>query len=209
MVRLVIMAAGRAVRMGRDKLALPWQGSTVLGKVIDTSLKAMKSLEHLSGIKQPVELIVVARQPISTYLPAIVNERFAASGGVWLLLDHPQPLADNIKAALGNITDQIEGIGFLPGDQIGVESEQLAGLIRSFLQEKPDFLVPFAGNTAGSPVLFHAKYLPELQELKGEEGGKIILARYPSNRSIYQVSLGFVADVDTPEDYERYKGTLL
>jgi len=44
MVRLVVMAAGQAIRMGTDKLALPWRGSTVLASVLNTVLEAKASL---------------------------------------------------------------------------------------------------------------------------------------------------------------------
>ena len=200
------MAAGRATRMGRDKLALPWRGSTVFAEVLQTVLQAVELVGYSwQQLRPQVELVVVARQPLAVYAPGPLQQRFHELGGIWWQGNEPQPLAKTIQIGLQNLKAETIGIGFLPADQVGIEHTPLADLINYFLRIGPDFLVPFAGDVSGSPVIFHRKYVQELLDLTGEQGGKTILARYRDRWRTYPVHTGFFADLDTPEDYSRLR----
>ncbi len=192
------MAAGLASRMGQDKLALPWGDSTILGHVIDTALRAGQLLEpEYPG----TELVVVARRPVEAYLNGQRLGEFIQSGATWLDLPAYQPLAEIIKTGLCCIGDETLGIGFVPGDQVGIEPAMLKDLLVAFLANRPDFLLPAAEGIKGSPVIFHRRYLPQLLELKGEQGGKHVLERFRERWSMFPVNPGFFTDIDTPEDY--------
>jgi len=54
MVRLVVMAAGEATRMGRDKLALAWRDATVLASVLDAVLEAKGRLMDRSAAVEEI-----------------------------------------------------------------------------------------------------------------------------------------------------------
>ena len=98
MVRFVVMAAGRATRMGQDKLVMPWKDTTVLGHVLQTVLEAIALQEHrplvVSARTVVAEIYVVARHPMEAYLPEEGIRTFKASGGVWILVPSPKPLSD-------------------------------------------------------------------------------------------------------------------
>lgn len=211
------MAAGQATRMGRDKLLLPWQGTTVLGYVLQTALEAAGFLPRHNGKGLRMELYVVAREPFQTYLTADQSRMFHRQNGFWLQVPKPQPLSETVRCGLNSLDDEIRCIGFLPGDQVGVTVSGLAECFRqvgkslvdssdifdsSKLLTKPDILIPLAGGKTVSPVFFHRKYAPELSELRGEQGGKTVLSRYPEKWLTFQVEEGFARDLDTPEQYE-------
>lgn len=220
MVGLVIMAAGQATRMGEDKLALPWTGSTtILEHTLQTVLRAADTLKQqgswlYQNLLNPafgseaagLEVVVVARHPIAKYCTEQTIESFSVLGGDWMVRDGCYSLADNIRAGLSGIKSAVSGVGFLPADQIGVDERQLGDLIRRFEQAQPDFLVPWADETSGSPVFFHRHYISELESLQGEQGGKVILQRYPQSWSRHAVTVQFLQDVDTREEYECLKG---
>ncbi|MDI6879945.1 MAG: NTP transferase domain-containing protein [Desulfitobacteriaceae bacterium] len=228
MVRLVVMAAGQARRMGRDKLALPWKDSTVLASVLEAVLKASERLQEAKAGQSSLELRVVARKSLAAYLPDALQERFQRAQGTWCEDEVPRPLADTIRIGLQELADEIQGIAFLPGDQVGLRSDTLLRLVETFLHEKPDFLVPLADPLAppklesldesalpdepsmpgmtGSPVIFHRRYVPELLGLEGEQGGKTVLQRYKAKWATYPVETDFFADVDTPEQYSLLSG---
>lgn len=206
MVRLVVMAAGEARRMGRDKLALPWQGLSVLGFVLR---EAMQSIQYLptelsEKADTQVELVVVARRPPESYLSSAVHEDFYKLNGIWLQALGIQPLAKTIRMGLEDVGASCQGMGFLPGDQVGVRARSLASLMGTFVEQEPDFLVPRAQDVWGSPVFFHRRYIDELRSLDGEEGGKNVLKRYPELWASYQVDKDFFVDLDTPDDYAMH-----
>ena len=197
MVRFVVMAAGQATRMGQDKLVLPWGKPTVLGFVLQTVLEAVE----LQG-ESCTEIYVVARHPIEAYASAETIVKFRAYSGTWLQVPSPKPLAETIRLGLQDLNSEVEEIGFLPGDQVGVTVFGLAGCLQQVLRIRPDFLVPISGNRTGSPVFFHRRYVPELLALRGEQGGREVLNRYLDRWSKYEVEESLFQDIDTPEDYQ-------
>ena len=201
MIRLVLMAAGQATRMGRDKLALPWRGGTVLNYVLREVLRGT----HLTGdmgLGQSNQIVVISRRPMPEYLSAEVCQAFAEAKGVWRLAPGPQPVSATIRQGLAELTDLVTGIGFLPGDQVGVKSEELTALLRAFA-DVPDILAPVNNSGKGAPVFFHRRYVSDLLSLQGEEGGRKVMEKYLERIRTVPVCPGFFADVDTPEDYAR------
>lgn len=209
MVRFVVMAAGSATRMGRDKLVLPWLNTTVLGYVLRTVLDVITLWEQSSAAAAApsavTELYVVARHPIDYYLAENLIWGYNSHHGVWIQVPGPQPLAETIHAGLQNLSDETQYIGFLPGDQVGISATELAGCLQQLLKTLPDFLVPMAEDKAVSPVFFHRQYVSELLKLKGEQGGREVLYRYPERWQKYAVRDSFNQDVDTPEQYNALR----
>ncbi len=201
MVRFVVMAAGLASRMGRDKLALPWKKTTVLGHVLETILEVIKLQKSLSPLCK-LEIQVVSRQPIETYISNEGIREFEEYGGTWKYAPSPRPLAETIKIGLQDLNSEIDTLAFLPGDQVGVTVQELSACLGEVINFSPDFLVPIAGDTAGSPVFFHRRYVPDLLALQGEQGGRNILNRYTERWMKFPVSETFFDDVDTPQQYE-------
>jgi molybdenum cofactor cytidylyltransferase len=190
------MAAGQATRMGQDKLVMPWKDSTVLGHVLQTVLEAIILQDAC------IEICVVARHTIEAYVSEEVRDEFKACGGIWLQVPSPKPLAETIRLGLKDLNSEVQVIGFLPGDQVGVTVQGLASCLHQVLQILPDFLVPIAEDNTGSPVFFHRRYVPELLALRGEQGGREVLNRYPERWRKYRVEESLFQDVDTPEQYD-------
>lgn len=212
MVRFVVMAAGLATRMGQDKLVMPWKGTTVLGYVLQTVLEAITLQEQrslaVSSFSVVTEIYVVARHPIEAYLTEDHKRIFNLYGGVWIQVPSPKPLAETIHYGLQDLNSEVQCIGFLPGDQVGITAQRLADCLSQVLQISPDFLVPITQDKAGSPVFFHKRYVPELLALQGEQGGRKILYRYPERWWKYPVEEDFFQDVDTPEQYYALMGQI-
>lgn len=196
MVRFVVMASGQAKRMGQDKLALPWGDTTVLGHVLEAILK---STQEGAGIS--VEVRVVARKPRSHYW----DKDSGNIKWVWINEPEPRPLSATIRLGLADLPHETQGICFVPGDQVGLEPRKLAELTACFIENQPDFLIPVEeSGIKGSPLFFHRRYVEELCSLKEEQGGSVLLKRYPERGRTYLVPAGFLEDVDTPEDYRKF-----
>lgn len=209
MVRFVVMAAGLATRMGQDKLALPWQDTTVLGYVLQTLLEAITLQEQrslgVSSLSVGTQIYVVARHPMEAYLTEDRIRIFNSYGGIWIQVPSPKPLAETIRFGLQDLNSEVQYISFLPGDQIGITAQMLADCLQQVLRSQPDFLVPIAGDKAVSPVFFYRHYVSELLELRGEQGGREVLHRYPERWWKYPVEESFFQDVDTPEQYDALR----
>ena len=209
MVRFVVMAAGRATRMGQDKLVMPWKNTTVLGYVLQTVLEAIALYEQrlmvVSSLSAVTEIYVVARHSIEAYLTEERIRMFNSYAGTWIRVPSPKPLAETIRYGLQDLNNEVQWIGFLPGDQVGITAPSLAGCLQQVLQNLPDFLVPIVEDKAVSPVFFHRRYVPELLELRGEQGGREVLYRYPDRWRKYSVEDNFHQDVDTPEQYNALR----
>jgi molybdenum cofactor cytidylyltransferase len=199
------MAAGQATRMGQDKIVMPWKDTTVLGYVLQTVLEAITLQEQRSLVVPSLsvvsEIYVVARHPIEAYLTEDRIRKFNSYGGAWIQVPNPKPLAETIRYGLQDLNSEVQCIGFLPGDQVGITAQRLAECLQQVQQNIPDFLVPTVGHKAVSPVFFHRRYVPELLALQGEQGGRKVLYRYPERWWKYPVEDSFFQDVDTPEQY--------
>ncbi len=206
------MAAGKSTRMGQDKLVMPWRGTTVLGYVLQTVLEAItlqeqrwlgiiSAISSSSSLTAAGEIYVVARHPMEAYLTEDCIRMFNSARGIWIQVPSPKPLAQTIRFGLQDLNSEVQSIGFLPGDQVGITAQRLADCLQQVLQKRPDFLVPTVGDKAVSPVFFHRKYVQELLELRGEQGGREVLYRYPERWWKYPVKDSFSQDVDTPEQY--------
>jgi len=208
-VRFVVMAAGLATRMGQDKLVMPWKDTTVLGYVLQTVLEAITlegGVSPISSISVAAEIYVVARHSREAYLTEDCIRMFESDGGTWIQVPSPNPLAETIRFGLQDLNSEVQSIGFLPGDQVGITAQGLADCLQQVQHNHPDFLVPIVGDKAVSPVFFHRKYVHELLELRGEQGGREVLYRYPEQWQKCPVEDSFFQDVDTPEQYKALLG---
>lgn len=226
MVRFVVMGAGRASRMGQDKLAMPWRDTTILGHVLRTVICAFNELALQDNQKQDQEdesrksqsanlrldhslkheIRVIARKPPAAYgINTQPQTNTLAYTLNWIEVQQPQPLATTLRTGIADLPETLKGICFIPGDQVGLEAQALAKMTHYFIENLPDFLIPQSGKITGSPVFFHARYLPELQALCGEQGGKLVLEKFREHWTTYPVDESFFLDIDTKEEYERYK----
>ena len=114
----------------------------------------------------------------------------------------PKPLAETIRSGLQDLNSEVQLIGFLPGDQVGITAQGLADCLQQVQRIIRIFWCRSLGIMAGSPVFFHRQYVPELLELQGEQGGREVLYRYPERWWKYRVEDSLFQDVDTPEQYQ-------
>jgi molybdenum cofactor cytidylyltransferase len=178
--------------------------------MLSSEVKANRILELTDT---PAEVWVVARKPMKEFLISEPWPQGSRVKGVWINQPVKRPLSETIRLGLADLSEEILGICFVPGDQVGLEPLTLKELTLCFLERQPDFLVPSreasggANNAgiSGSPVFFHRRYLEELRSLEGEQGGRAVFKRYPERHLSYSVSADFLEDVDTPEEYQRLR----
>ena len=186
--------------MGCSKLLLP--GNT--GRIIDDVLLAWEQ----GGV---TNTIVVVRQD-DLDLQQAVAEHPAAT---MLLADNPAEMKRTVQIALEYINDAVQpqdGDAWLlaPADL----PQLSAAIIRKLRQEfigsgsPREILVPTIEGRRGHPVLFPWASQREVFELPAEVGINHLLQTQPSRLIACEELVAgrdSFADLDTPEDYERYR----
>ena len=186
----VILAAGRSSRMrGANKLLAEVDGAPMVRRVAETAVGA--------GL-----------DPVVVVLGHDAERVHRALEGLPLrFVDNPayvEGIATSVAAGIGAVTGRADGALILLGDMPWVSREDVRALTDAFSPEEGrGICVPVADGKRGNPVLWSARYFPELGALEGDVGGRRLLAEHADD--VVEVEVqgeGVLRDVDTPEVLE-------
>jgi len=192
MISAVVLAAGRAQRLGQQKLFLPLRGKPVLQWVLESALASELG-----------EVICVTRELESAPRQLkLTNERL-----VWLTnhaADRGQ--STSVIAGLWATDPNSDGAMFLVGDQPLISTELINALIEKFTVESAWIVAPSFKQQPRNPVVFRRNLFPELLKLTGDRGGRILINKHKNNTVLVEWNdeIPFL-DLDVHEDYERLK----
>ena len=186
----VVMAAGRGVRFGGNKLLHPLAGRPVLSHVL-----AALPRERFCRIAVVASTPEVAALCRAADLPCLLYAGGAQS--------------DSIRLGIGTM-EETEGCMFVMGDQPLCTRESMARLADAFVR-RPEAVIrlSYHGQPC-SPVIFPRRYYPNLAALSGERGGMAAVAGLEPQ--ILLVEAGSEAelwDADTPQALDRIERHLL
>jgi len=170
--------------MGVDKLALPWEGSTVLERAVAPFLVSSRIAEVVlvvqPGFRVPVGL-AGAR--------VVENPRHREGMGASLRAGVAATDADSWLVALG--------------DMPRVATSTVEAVIDAVLEGTHGMVVPVYRGRRGHPVAIAAKYREPLLQVRGDEGARSILRDHPEDLRLLPVDdPGVVFDLDTPADLD-------
>ena len=188
MTGIIILAAGSSSRLGKPKQNLIYKGQTLLQNAIETALK--------SSCK-PVMVVLGANY--SNIIPTIRNVPVS----IVYNQDWNEGMASSIRTGIAKIqqlTPETTSIILMLCDQPFVDTSLLNKIVQK--KSTKGIVASSYKDTAGPPVLFDKIYFDELLLLKGQEGAKKLLLKYPDDVITVPFTLGGV-DIDTIEDYER------
>lgn len=187
-VAIIILAAGLSTRFGNDnKLLEPIDDVPIIVHTVKTAL--------LTGAG---EVIVVTGHDGNS-----VED---------LLADFPAKMVRNVtpKAGMGTslaaganaIRSMPDNIMIMLGDMPFVKAETLMQIAsHSAPDTGHDIVVPIHDGRRGHPVMFGARYLPQLCALTGDIGARDILRDHPERvRAINVSDPGIRYDIDTVND---------
>jgi molybdenum cofactor cytidylyltransferase len=192
MISAVVLAAGHAQRLGREKLLLPLRGKPVLQWVLESALASELD-----------EIICVMRELTSTQRQLnISDERL-----LWLTnyaADRGQ--STSVIAGLWATNPRSDGVMFLVGDQPLLPKELINSLIEKFRTGSAWIVAPSFNKQPRNPVLFRRGLFPELLQLTGDRGGRGLIDKHKNRTALieWKDEMPFL-DLDVHEDYERLK----
>jgi molybdenum cofactor cytidylyltransferase len=185
---IVIPAAGRGRRFGgpRHKLEQPFGGSTVLGTTV----------RHAIETQLPVVVVTTAA------LAPLVAHQLATRDIVVLGADEAvHGMGHSISAG---VVERSGASGWLvlPGDMPLVRPGSILA-VASALEQAAVAFAQYRGRR-GHPVGFAAELYSELMLLRGDEGARRVMARYPA-QGVELDDPGVLVDIDTESDLEALR----
>jgi molybdenum cofactor cytidylyltransferase len=192
---VVILAAGASRRMGRPKLLLPWERTSVVGHLLQTWAQ-LGSAQIAVVCAADAESLVTELDRISFPLAnRVVNP--APENGMFSSIR----CAANWEGWKPDLTHWIITLG----DQPHLKPATLQTLLEFSARNPEKICQPMRGERRKHPVLFPERFF---RGLKSSSAGdlKFFLQEYTGNLSGFESDdAGLDLDMDTPEDYERVK----
>ena len=195
-VGIVLMAAGRASRMGEGaghKLLAEFDGEPLIRRMAQRALASRAKITvAVTGYRAGD--ISVALDGIDL---AIVENAEFASG-----------MASSLKAGVKKLGDAVAGVMILLGDMPGLETAHIDRLIAAFEDNGGEAIIRAAdGDHRGNPVILPARLTPEVMRLEGDVGARALIEQ--SGLPVTDIDIGPAAriDVDTPDAVVAAGGT--
>lgn len=184
----IILAAGSSKRMGRQKLLLPFRGSTILENVIET-ITTCESIEEVLLVYEATEVI----DRVKGYDLKAVYNPIAEEGQ-----------STSVIAGVKSSNPKTKAYMFIMGDQPFINKDVVERLIGIWKQNTSSIIVPRYNGKNGMPTIFSEDFKKDLLNITGDKGGRDVIKANP-DKVIYvdidENMAGF--DIDTPEDYEE------
>jgi molybdenum cofactor cytidylyltransferase len=188
-VSAVVLAAGRATRMGGAKLLLPVGGRPMVQRVVDASLGSRVSQtivvvgNEARGVRD-----ALAGRPVEV----VVNP------------DYADGMSTSLRVGLAAVDPSADGAVILLGDQPFVSSALVDTLIDRFAACGKLVVRPSVTGRPANPVLISATLFDELAAERGDVGGRRVLERRADDVCLVPVDDPHeLVDIDSLQEYEK------
>ncbi|HEX2440885.1 MAG TPA: nucleotidyltransferase family protein [Methylomirabilota bacterium] len=187
MIAAIVLAAGFARRMGRQKLLLELKGKAV----VRWSVEAI--VPHVGDV------VVVTGQDDAGVRAALegLPVRFAVN---------PRPQAgqgSSIAIGVAALKPWTAAVLVALGDQPRLPDGVITALLQARERSGRPIAAPVYRGTQGTPVLFGGEIFGELAALDGDAGARAVVQARPERVARVELDVTMPLDVDTPEDYAR------
>ncbi|MBL8700613.1 MAG: molybdopterin-binding/glycosyltransferase family 2 protein [Alphaproteobacteria bacterium] len=185
-IAAIVLAAGRSSRMApANKLLVEIEGKPMVARAVDAALAS-----------QAIAVTVVVGNDAG-------RVRQALAGRNLTIVENPafaEGLSASLRVGVAALPGDIDGVLVLLGDMPRVAAAHLDRLIAAFNPvEGRSICVPTHRAKRGNPILWDARFLPEMQALAGDQGARGLLGAHAD--VVCEVEMpddGILLDVDTP-----------
>jgi molybdenum cofactor cytidylyltransferase len=187
-VGAVVLAAGLSTRMGRPKMTLPWNDSTVIGKVVSTLM--MAQIEPIVVVTGGTHTLVVeALKQFS--VTNIFNPNFANG-----------EMLDSLQVGLSNMPVHVNATLIVLGDQPLIDESVVRAVVEKYILDGVKLVVPSFRMRRGHPWLVDRQLWSQILALKQPETLRDFMqANDQVIRYVIVDTPSILQDIDTPEDY--------
>jgi molybdenum cofactor cytidylyltransferase len=174
--------------MGRPKMLLPWDSSTILETVVWKALSSRSDgvLVVLGADKNKTKRLI-KRAPVTR----IYNK------------NHKKGMLSSVRAGMTALPAGTGAAIFALGDQPHIRADVFDLLIDSFHASAKGIILPTFRGKRGHPLLVDMKFREEILGLDDFAGLRGLLEAHP--HEILEVPMddpGILKDIDSPEEYQ-------
>ena len=189
----VVLAAGAGRRMGRNKMLLTLQGETLVRRAVRTAMEGgLDPVVVVTGDRADEVRHELADLPCET----VFNPDFEG------------PTSGSLHRALERLPADVEGAVILLGDMVFAVPEVVRTLVEAAAAGSAPIIASRYGEVVAPPLLFRRELFPELLAWHGEGCGKAVVRAHFDEVTFIDRPLEALADVDTPEDFERARAAI-
>jgi molybdenum cofactor cytidylyltransferase len=175
--------------MGREKIELAWDRSTVLEAVLD-KIDALRA--------RPV--VVVLREDLSD-----AASRARRHGAVVVVNPRPEHgMIESVRLGVAAISERVDAVLLWPADHPAVTGMTLQAL--AIAADRTRAVLPRFGGRRGHPAMIGADLLAGIESIPPGEGLHYLWRARPE--IIIELDVddpGILVDLDTSADYEKWK----
>lgn len=182
-VSTVILAAGSSTRLGTPKQLLPFRGSTLIRHLAQV---ALASKSH--------DVVVI----IGASANAVRNQLKDLRVTIQENKQWQEGLSSSIRFGLAGIPSKSDGVLLMLCDQPHVTTSLLDSMIDKSSEGSAVVACTYE-DSIGVPALFSRVLFPELRQLSGDVGAKVVLQNHASEITTIPFPEGNI-DIDTPQD---------
>jgi len=190
MLTAVALAAGASVRMGTQKLLLPFGDEPLVRRSVRQLLDAgFGDVLVVIGSEHEKVLAALAGLPV----------RHAVNA------EYDTGMGSSFRTAIEHL-DQSKAAMFALADQPFVTAQEYRAVLDAYRQHAPAIVSVRYGDVTAPPQLFSRAFFPELARLR--QGARPVLERHRDETFVLDFPAELLLDIDTPEDYERARSRL-
>jgi molybdenum cofactor cytidylyltransferase len=190
---IIILAAGKASRMGEPKALLSYNERSFL-----------LNTYHIAQSVHPTGIVTVLGHyydQMSAHcdthkIPFILNDAYENG------------MSSSIQCGLTYLLShypQVNMVLILLADQPKINAEHISALLHKIRSSKYLMVCTAYSSTYGVPAVFKKEYFHELLALKGEKGAKNLIEKGVLNHENTVLCEDGRIDIDTPEDYLKLR----
>ena len=183
----IVLAAGESKRMKAVKMLLPFDGKTIIEKVIEniSGSDVFKILIVTGAYKEEIQKVTEAWSVIHCH-----NDNYK------------EGMLSSIKCGFRSVTSGVDAVLVFPGDQPEIKSDVINQVISAYKHTNKGIIIPVYMKKRGHPVLIDLRYRNEIDNLDPAVGLRSLSQLFPED--VYEVetdSPAILKDIDNNEDY--------
>lgn len=187
-ISAIILAAGKSTRMGQQKMLMPWGSITVLEKVIQTVQAA--EIEDIILVTSPE----IASKFQDKYLQVVLNAE--------------DEMLKSIQLGLQAQKESAEATLICLGDQPQMEEGSVRSVCEAFQKNAANLVVPSYQMRRGHPWLVERSLWSEILSMQNGTMREFLDKHANQIQYVNLSTPTILQDLDTPEDYLKYKPSM-